>query len=467
MRKNLLVLPIFFLLLLGCQASHLQTKPALEEEGEVFLYIEPFSQEAEKLRFSIEGISALRSDGSEFPLSVALYELKEPEVRWQRLLASGPLPSGQYTGLSFRIKEAMLSREDEESRLSIPEEPVRADHAFTVVRKRALLLSLNFKYRESFTGEGGFSPSFSVFIPPKPISSLAGFVTNFASNNLTVFDKRSGRAVAVVATGSGPAGMALDQRRQRGYVALSGEDAVALLDLLAVDITNWMRLNPGDRPRELVLTPDGRYLLSVNAGSNTVSFIDASSLFELKRTTVGDGPNSILIDPAGKRAYVFNTLSSSISVIDPANGTLLKTIAVESGPLRGQFNRRGDRLYVINKWSPYLFVLNPVSLFVAERFYVGIGVVSIQVDPRTDLVYLGRINAQGAEVYDPLSFTPIDSVQTSGRVVYMTIDAETNELYLLNSNRNSLTGVNLISKKPLSRIDVGEAPYWAILMGEL
>jgi YVTN family beta-propeller protein len=467
MKEKLLVLPVFFLLLLGCQVSHLQMKPALEEEGEVFLYIEPFSQEAESLRFSIDRISALRSDGSEFPLSVALDDLREPQLKWQRLLASGPLPSGQYIGLSFKIKDAILSREDEETRLFIPEEPVRVDYAFIIVQKKALLLGLDLKYRESFIGGSRFSPSFSIFIPPKPISSQAGFVTNFDSNNLTVFNKRSDRAVAVIATGRGPAGMALDQKRQRGYVALSGEDAVALLDLLAVDITNWMRLNPGDRPRELALTPDGRYLLSVNSGSNTVSFIDASSLFELKRTTVGDGPNSILIDPAGKRAYVFNTLSNSISVIDLANGILLRTVAIESGPLRGQFNRQGDKLYVINKWSPYLIVLNPVSLFVLERFYVGIGVISIQVDPRTDLVYLGRMNAQGAEVYDPFSFTPIDSVRTNGRVVFMTIDAETNELYLLNSNQNSLMAVNFISKRPLGQIDVGEAPFWAILMGEL
>jgi YVTN family beta-propeller protein len=466
MKRQLFLLLLLIFFLSGCQAPRLQVRPVLVEEGEIYLYAEPFPQEAERLRFRIDGISAIHRDGNQFPLSVALDELRGSQMRWQRLLASGPLPPGQYIGLSFTVKEAALNREDGETRLFIPEEPVRIDHEFTVVRKKALLLALDLKYSESLTEGTRFTPSFSVFIPFKPISSLAGFVTNFGSNNLTVFDKRSGRAVAVIATGRGPAGMALDQRLQRGYVALSGEDAVALLDVLAVDIINWMRLNPGDRPRELALTPDGRQLLSVNTGSNTVSFIDPGSLFELKRIRVGDGPNSILIDQTGRRAYVFNTLSSSISIIDLPNKTLVTTIATDSGPLRGQLDRRGDKLYVINKWSPYLTVIHPVSLSILERFYVGMGAVSIKVDTRTGLLYLGRINAPGAEVYDPFSFTPIDSVQTSGTVVDMAIDGEDNNLYLLNSNRNSLTAAYLINKRTVSQIDVGEAPYRVVLMGE-
>jgi len=68
--------------------------------------------------------------------------------------------------------------------------------------------------------------------------------------------------------------MALDQRTKRAYVALSGEDEVDVIDVANGEVVDRIKLSGGDRPRELALTPDGRTLLVVNTGSNTVSIID-------------------------------------------------------------------------------------------------------------------------------------------------------------------------------------------------
>jgi YVTN family beta-propeller protein len=72
--------------------------------------------------------------------------------------------------------------------------------------------------------------------------------------------------------------------------------------MMQAEVVNRLRLNSGDRPRELALTPDGRTLLCVNTGSNTVSFIDPGSFIEVGRINVGKNPNSILIDQTGRRA---------------------------------------------------------------------------------------------------------------------------------------------------------------------
>ena len=52
----------------GCQSIALHMKPVPEDEGEVFIYASPFAQEADRLRFSLEGIAAMREDGVELPL---------------------------------------------------------------------------------------------------------------------------------------------------------------------------------------------------------------------------------------------------------------------------------------------------------------------------------------------------------------------------------------------------------------
>src|SRR4030042_2468101 len=108
---HVFIIIIFFLFLSGCQATLSKFMPPLEEEGEVYLYTQPFPQEADKLRFTIESIFAISSDGVAFPLTLSLSEIKALEMRRQRFLASGRLPPGPYVAFSFKIRKASLRTE--------------------------------------------------------------------------------------------------------------------------------------------------------------------------------------------------------------------------------------------------------------------------------------------------------------------------------------------------------------------
>ncbi len=457
---------LLFLGMLGCQATLSKFLPPLEEEGEVYLYVEPFPQEAERLRFSIEAIFAVSAEGREFPLNVSVHELKPSDLRRQKLLATGRLPPGSYTGFSFKVNKALLKTEEGEANLLVPETPVRNDFPFSVSRKRAYVVSLSFKYTESIPGGFSFSPVFSMMIPARPIPSLTGYVSNSGSNNIAVFDKKLNKVLGVIVTGRGPAGMAIDQRQGRAYVALSGDDAIELIDVLSGEVINRLRLNTGDQPRELALTPDGKILVVANQGTNTVSFVDPLSLVELGRVDVGKEPHSVSIHPNGTRAFVFNTLSSTVSVIDIPNRAVISTITTDPAPIRGQFNRRADRLYVIHEWSTYLTALDPFGLSVLRRFPVRMGMVSIKVDPQTDLVYMGRGRDTIVEVYDPFLFVVVDSIDTGAGIAYMAIDGDENNLYMVNPEMKSVMVSRLVRKKVISEMDVGEGPFWVTLMGE-
>lgn len=464
--KSWIIIFLSFLVLGGCQATFTHFLPPLEEEGEVYLYLEPFPQGAERLRFSIAAVFAVNSDGREFPLTTPLRELKTSDVQRQRLLASGRLPPGSYLGFSFKVNKAILKTEEGEADLLVPETPVRNDFPFIVIRRRAYVISSTFKYGESISRGFSFSPVFSMMIPARPIPGLTGYVTNSGSDNIMIFDKKLNKILAVIVTGRGPAGMALDQRQGRAYVALSRDDAIELIDVLSGQPINRLRLNTGDRPQELALTPDGRMLLVVNKGTNTLSFVDPFSFVELKRVDVGREPNSVAIHPNGLRAFVFNTLSNSISVIDIPNRVVIATITTDPAPLRGQFNRRADRLYVIQEWSSYLTALDPFALSILRRFPVRIGMVSIKVDPQTDLVYTGRRRDTTVEVYDPFSFAVVDSMNTGAGITYMTIDGDENNLYMVNPDLRTVMVSRLVRKRVFSEMDVGEIPYWVAMMGE-
>ncbi|MBF8258869.1 MAG: 40-residue YVTN family beta-propeller repeat protein [Actinobacteria bacterium] len=466
MATRLVAVSAASMLLFACQAMPSLVKPRLEEEGRVSVYLQSLSQEADRLTFRLEGISAVRGDGTTVPLSLHIGEIRGKDPKRERLLASGELPPGQYLGLSFRVAGATLKGEEGDVALSPAEENPMTSIHFAIARKKALVVSLKFRYRESLPGGIRFAPSFSAEVPGKLATGLIGLVTSRRANTVTVFDKVTGKAVAVVPTGTSPAGMVLDPLSRRAYVAISGEDAVETIDLLGMDVINRGRLVIGDRPEELALTPDRKTLLSANTGSNTVSVVDAASLVETRRIQVGNGPQSILVDRAGRRAYVFNTLSNTISVLDIGTGGVVATVATEAGPVRGEFNRGGNRLYVLHRYSPHLSVFDPTTLSIVRRVYVGSGGTALKVDTRTDLIYLSRQGAGEIAIYDPLSFLPVDSYRTGGDVSFLTIDGEGNNLLVVLPGANGVRTLRLVGKETASETDVGEDPYWVTLMGE-
>ncbi len=466
LKVHSIIFILFLLIFSGCTGVSSIVKPPLEEEGEVFVYIEPFPQEAERLRFQIEELSAVRGDGAAIPLSLSLREFKHSDIGRQRLIASGRLSPGRYIGLSFKAKDASLRTEEGESAFLVTGEPLRVNFPFDIARKKAVVLDLSLKYLESVKDRPSFTPSFSIIIPSSPLATLTGYVTNHDSQTITVFDKKSGRVAGVIPTGSGPLGMALDQKLAKAYVALSEIDAIDQMDVTEGNMIKRLNLTAGDRPRELALTPDGRFLLTVNTGSSSVSIVDTLSLIEVNRIAVGNDPRSVLVDPVGRRAYVFNTLSNTITVIDIANKATAAVISTEAGPVRGQFNRKGDKLYTIYEGNPYLTVIDPFSLSVSKRIYVGPGVSSIKVNSATDMLYLGRKHDSTVEVYDPFSLMPGDFIGVGGGVDYMTIDGEENNLLAVLPDKGAVAAVNLISKKNVFEIDVGDNASWVTMMGE-
>jgi YVTN family beta-propeller protein len=464
--KRVSLLLLALALTAACQATVSRVKAPLAEEGEVLLYAQPFPRDAYKLRFAMEAIAAIRSDGTEVPFSLKLTAFSGKEMTRQRLLGSARLPEGMYTGLSVKVKDAFLKGEDGDAALLVPETPTRIGIPFSVYRRKGQVLTLTFEAVESVRRGYTFSPAFHISIPARPLSDLAGYVTSYGDNDITIFDKKAGQVTGLIATDGPAAGMAIDRRGGKVYVALPDSDTILVLDTVSGDVTNQIRLNLGDRPKEIALTPDGRTLISANSRSNTASIIDTGSLLESNRIVVGNGPGGVLVDQTGRRAYVFNRLSSTISVIDIPGRALMGTISTDQGPLRGQFNKRGDRFYVIHEWSAYVSVIDSGSMTVIKRLQVGMGMVSIRVDPNTDLVYMGRKNDAKVGIYEPVSFIPVDYILTGGGITYLTIDGDSNTLVMVDADSRRLVITNLVSKNILCILDVGEAPHWAVVVGE-
>ncbi len=466
--KLLCLAAVLTIALAGCQAAHEQLRPpALSGQGELYVYMEAFPREAARLEFGLDRIYAVAGDGSLVPLDLRASRFTPVLDSGQRLAAWGVLDPGRYKGLAFKVKEAGLAapgggRAD----MLVPGKPVLDRFPFTVKKKGAVVISLTLAYGGSVKKGFSFTPDFSLKIPVKPVDAALGYVVNYGSNDITVFNKASMEVTGVIPTGAGPSSMILNPRTERGYVSLSRGDAIDVVDMVSGSIIGRIRLNTGDSPAELAITPDGKTLFSVNSGSNTVSVINPLSYIETGRIQVGLRPVSISLDRTGTRAWVFNYFSNNVSIIDVNSDTVVATLNTDLTPLRGEFSKNGESIYIINKGSPFLTVVNPVTLATVQRKYAGMGMTAIKVDTNTDLIYIGKEGDPYIEIYDPFTLSPQDYIKAGSETRYMAIDGDEDHLCAVDPAGNSLFFINLASRKIVSKIDVGKYPVWVALVGE-
>lgn len=435
-------------------------------DGQLYVYFQPLPPDADRLAFTVASVQATTARGGEAPLDLSLKAIDRAASRDQRLLASGRVPADGYAALSITVSRASVRRDGREEPLVVPDAPIKVDAVFDVPRGRAVVLWLEVRPGSTPASGDGFGASFAAHVAPRPLQSLAGFVSNSQSNTVTVFDKRLRQAAAVVPTGERPAGLALDRQRGRLYVACEGDDEIQTIDVASAELVDRTRLLPGDDPRELALTPDGSLLVSVNAGSNSISLFETAPLTRADRIAVGSGPGAVLIEPTGRRAFVFNTLSGSVSVVDLSQRSVVATLALDAAPLRGEFSPRGDRLLVIHERSPYVSVLDPVRLSVVDRPRLRIGIDAIKADARRNVIYVGGRDDSLLEFYDPNTLLPVNSLPTAGGIGYLAIDAEDDSLYMVSPDLGRLLVGSPAQRKVVAAIDVGAGPYWVAVMGE-
>jgi YVTN family beta-propeller protein len=468
MRRYILGVAAAFLAT-GClHRAQVAMLPPLGDEAEVDVYLDALPQEAERLTVSLASLSAASSGGSDAPLELRLTRLVRSEVSSQRMLASGRIPAGSYEGFHVAVKKAQLSIDGKPADLLVPKEPTLISAPFTASRGKATVISLAFRYEASVKGGFEFSPEFLASQPTLPTPQLTGYCSNTASASLTVIDTSRRLVSGVEATGARPGGLAIDPPpgQSRAYVTLAATSEVQVVDVISGDRVGSIRLTFGDDPVELALVPSGRLLLSVNSGSNTLSFLDPASFTELARVPTGLEPASVVLDRTSSRAYVFNRRSNSITVVDVANHAVVTTIPTDPEPFFGAVSRDGTRLYVVCAGSAYLNVYSLPGLGILQRAFTGLGQSAILVDSRSDYVYVGMAGEKRIYVYNPFSFIPIDYVEVPGPVSYMVVDDLTNALFALMPDSRSVAVVDLTSRRVLAVLDVGEAPYALRLAGQ-
>jgi DNA-binding beta-propeller fold protein YncE len=149
----------------------------------------------------------------------------------------------------------------------------------------------------------------------------------------------------------------LDEKRDRLYVSLWNQAAVAVIDTRSFKVL--ARWPTEEHPNELVLSKDAARLFVANANRNTVTVLDTASgrptetlLAELQPgSPPGNTPNSLALSPDGQRLFVANANINTLAVFDvasPGHARSLGFIPTGWYPTSVRVTPDGKRLLIAN-----------------------------------------------------------------------------------------------------------------------
>jgi len=184
-----------------------------------------------------------------------------------------------------------------------------------------------------------------------PVAAAADFEDEAAT-------KREEASLYVAGKDDGfPYACRLDERRERLYVSLWGQAAVAVIDLKGGQVV--ARWPVQEHPCEMALTRSGKCLFVANASRNTVTVLDTVSGRALEtiwaafypQAPPGSTPNSLALAPDERTLFVANADNNVVAVFDvstPGKSRSLGFIPVGWYPTSVRVTPDGRRLLVAN-----------------------------------------------------------------------------------------------------------------------
>ena len=154
----------------------------------------------------------------------------------------------------------------------------------------------------------------------RPLLFAANRGTGAGPSNVVVFNTDTGKLMQRIPVEVNPYALVLSDNGQTLYVSNWASDSVSVIDVGSLRVTG--RIAVGDNPNDMVLSKDGRLFVSC-ANDNTVVVVDTKTRQVIERISTsptpnapeGSTPNALALDRENQMLFVANADNNDVAVV--------------------------------------------------------------------------------------------------------------------------------------------------------
>jgi YVTN family beta-propeller protein len=248
----------------------------------------------------------------------------------------------------------------------------------------------------------------------------------------------AGALAAAATTGIEAQGVKITDPTSVVMIVNRDSNDIGFMDIATKKMIGNVFLGNNVNPHMVMMSPDGRYVVTGGTRANKAFIIDTRTLQLVKVIPTDIAPEHLAFSPDSRWYYQGNPDGDSISVIDMQSLSKIKTIPGFVEPLNVTFTADGTKAYVGNYGAHWLGVIDVRRHELLKKIQIGSVPAVSKLDPAK---YLGEI--KGINIAAP---------SIDGRY-----------LYVADSDLAIVAVVDTREDKVIKTIRVGRDP-WRIYM---
>lgn len=295
-------------------------------------------------------------------------------------------------------------------------------------------------------------------------AALAGavqrvFVTNEKSNDVSVINARTNKVEATIPVGKRPRGIGLSPNGRKLYVAVSDENAIAVIDPKTLKVIR--KFHAETDPETFAVHPDGDLFIS-NEDAAKCSVFNPLNGKKVADISVGLEPEGVAISPDGAKVIVTSESSNMVHVITVPDYKVVANIPVGARPRAATFNATGTVAYATSEIAGQVTKIDTVNYKVLNKVTLTHNRakpkdVLVSKNGRTLYVAGGRANE--VFVLDADTLAVEGHIPVGKRVWGLAMNKAKTRLYTTNGLSNDVSVIDTGSNRVIATIPVGKAPW--------
>lgn len=213
--------------------------------------------------------------------------------------------------------------------------------------------------------------------------------------------------IGQIGTGDKPFDVVFSPDGGTAYVSNEVGDSITVIGTAGSSIENTY--NVGDKPQGIAISPDGTKLYVACEGANKLYKVDFTS-GTVVGINVGSAPTDVDFTPDGTKAFVTNSGSNNISVIATSTFSVSATIATPSGVSDITVSPNGSRAYATGLTDAVVFPITVSTNTLGSAIGVGAGPTSVAFSPDSETAYVTNAGSPYVSVVDVSTAATVGSI---------------------------------------------------------
>lgn len=244
----------------------------------------------------------------------------------------------------------------------------------------------------------GPNPHEIIVTPDQKMAYLSSYEP--PGNTISVIDLLARKQVKTISTGQLGRihGAAITADGRYAYFTAGQSGYVIEVDIRTNEISRTIPTH-GKISHMVYVSPDGKYLLTANIGSEDISVINRSTGKLFKKIPAGKGVEGMAFTPDRKFLWALNQTGGSITIIDMQTLVPIETFVCSGMPVRIRFTSDGKKALVAG-WTKEgtLTVIDVATRKEIKRVKVGDYAIGVELSPDENYAFVGCEDSMEPEI---------------------------------------------------------------------